>query len=74
MPFNSGIIAFPRFRPGAIMIGDRSVDILAAQSNDFRSIGVLWGFGNSAEIATAEPNYMVTKIGDLVQRGNLADR
>ncbi|MGB5438677.1 MAG: HAD hydrolase-like protein [Gammaproteobacteria bacterium] len=52
---------------GAVMIGDRNIDILAARSNGLRSIGVLWGFGSSCEIAGVAPDYMVGEIGELVQ-------
>ena len=33
-----------------MMIGDRSVDILAAHSNGLQSTGVLWGFGSRHEL------------------------
>jgi phosphoglycolate phosphatase len=37
----------------AVMIGDRSHDVLAARANGIRSIGVLWGYGSRAELETA---------------------
>ena len=52
---------------GAIMIGDRSVDILAARNNGLRSIGVLWGFGGLAELATAGADFTVKETSELVQ-------
>lgn len=38
---------------GAIMIGDRSVDINAANQNKLKSWGVLWGYGSKEELNTA---------------------
>lgn len=37
----------------AIMIGDRSVDINAANQNKLKSWGVLWGYGSREELDTA---------------------
>ena len=34
----------------SMMIGDRSVDILAAHSNGLQSTGVLWGYGSRREL------------------------
>ena len=34
----------------AIMIGDRSHDIVGASANGVASIGVLWGYGDLAEL------------------------
>ena len=37
----------------AVMVGDRASDILAAKVNRIRSIGALWGYGDSGELAGA---------------------
>jgi phosphoglycolate phosphatase len=37
----------------AVMVGDRASDILAAKVNGIRSIGALWGYGDSGELAAA---------------------
>ena len=37
----------------AVMIGDRDVDIEAADANGLRGVGVLWGFGGAAELSGA---------------------
>lgn len=42
----------------AIMIGDRAADVLAAKSNGMASAGVLWGFGERAELEGAAPDYI----------------
>lgn len=38
----------------AVMIGDRAHDIRAARANGARAIGVLWGYGSTAELAHAD--------------------
>ena len=50
----------------AIMIGDRAVDITSAQANGIASMGVLWGFGDRAEIEGAAPDMIAEAPGDLV--------
>jgi len=50
---------------GAIMVGDRSIDILSAQGNGLRSIGVLWGFGDYAELFEASPSYILERVEEL---------
>ena len=37
----------------SVMVGDRAGDILAAKVNGIRSIGALWGYGDSGELADA---------------------
>jgi len=49
----------------AIMVGDRSIDIKSAQGNGLRSIGVLWGFGDYAELSQASPSYILEKVAEL---------
>jgi phosphoglycolate phosphatase len=50
---------------GAIMVGDRSVDIKSAQANGLCSIGVLWGFGDYAELAEASPSFILESVAEL---------
>lgn len=38
----------------AVMIGDRSNDVLAARANGARAVGVLWGYGSPEELAAAD--------------------
>jgi phosphoglycolate phosphatase len=51
----------------AVMIGDRSVDIMAANANGLRSIGVLWGFGSLAEIVAANPTHTVSDVTEMMR-------
>lgn len=37
----------------AIMVGDRSYDIIAARKNGMAALGVLWGYGSQAELLQA---------------------
>jgi len=37
----------------SVMVGDRASDILAAKVNRIRSVGALWGYGDSGELAGA---------------------
>ena len=49
------LLAAEGIAPGtAVMIGDRSVDILAARAAGIPSIGVLWGYGSAAELTGAD--------------------
>jgi phosphoglycolate phosphatase len=52
---------------GAVMIGDRAVDISAARANGLASIGVLWGFGGAEEIAAAKPTQTAATVDGLLR-------
>ncbi len=43
------------------MIGDRNVDIIAAQQNGLASAGVLWGFGDTDELTQAGADYLMSE-------------
>ncbi len=49
----------------AVMVGDRAIDILAAQHNGLASIGVSWGFGGYQELASASPDQIVDNVEAL---------
>lgn len=50
---------------GAVMIGDRQIDVLAARENGLRSIGVLWGFGSEQELSSAGPTLLLERVEQL---------
>lgn len=50
-----------------IMIGDRKHDIEGAKNNGIASIGVLYGYGNKAELQKAKADYIVTDINELTR-------
>ena len=52
-------------RQGVVMIGDREHDIHGAKEHELESIGVLWGYGDEAELATAGATYITNTVSDL---------
>lgn len=44
---------------GAVMIGDRRMDIEGARAHGLRSLGVLWGFGDAPELESAGATRLV---------------
>ena len=50
---------------GAVMIGDRAGDIVAARANRVRSIGVLWGYGSESELADARADSLCASPSEL---------
>jgi phosphoglycolate phosphatase len=53
----------------AAMIGDRAVDISSAKANGLRSVGVLWGFGDLAELQGAGADVILEGTNELGQLG-----
>lgn len=49
----------------AVMVGDRSHDILGAKANGLSSVGVLYGFGNREELKNAGADYIAEDIPAL---------
>lgn len=53
--------------PGeACMVGDREHDILAARHNGVASIGVLWGYGDRAELTAAGADLIIERPEELL--------
>lgn len=50
----------------AIMVGDRMHDIVGASANKVASIGVLWGYGDRAELEGAGASRIAERPEDLV--------
>jgi len=50
----------------AVMIGDREHDILGAKENGLASIGVLYGYGDRAELAAAGADHIVASAADIL--------
>lgn len=46
-------------RQQCLMVGDRKHDIVAAQAQQMRSVGVLYGYGSREELLTAGATYLV---------------
>lgn len=53
------------------MVGDRGVDLIAANRNGLTGVGVLWGYGSRAELAAEQPRHIFEMPAQLPQ---LADR
>lgn len=51
----------------AIMIGDRKHDILGAAENNIDSVGVLYGYGNRAELEDAGATFIAESVRDLLE-------
>jgi len=49
----------------AIMVGDRSYDIIAARKNGMAALGVLWGYGSEVELAEAGAHALCAAPDDL---------
>jgi phosphoglycolate phosphatase len=51
----------------ALMIGDRSHDIVGARKNGLRAAGVLWGYGTREELAGAGADRLYATVSVLVE-------
>ncbi|MEZ5558618.1 MAG: HAD hydrolase-like protein [Pseudomonadales bacterium] len=51
--------------PASTMIGDRSVDIVAARGNGLSSVGVLWGHGSEPELVEAGAEVILRHVAEL---------
>ena len=49
----------------SVMIGDRSVDVIAAHRNGLQAAGVLWGHGSREELEREQPRYLLQAPGEL---------
>lgn len=49
----ANLIARGTLRPGAVLVGDRGVDMAAARDHGLEAIGVGWGYGSREELQAA---------------------
>jgi phosphoglycolate phosphatase len=49
-----------------VMVGDRSFDIAGAHANHVRAIGVLWGYGDRAELEQAGADALADSPADIL--------
>ncbi len=54
-----GLLAQGAVSPASVMIGDRSVDLVAAHRNGLQAAGVLWGHGSRQELEAERPRYLL---------------
>ena len=60
------ILDVERLDPDSVcMVGDRKHDILAAARNGVRAIGVLWGYGDEAELRGAGATLIIARPDQL---------
>lgn len=52
-----------------IFVGDTSVDILTARAAGMRSVGVLWGFRDRAELEEAGADHVVARVEEILAIG-----
>lgn len=50
----------------ALMIGDREFDLIGANANQLRSVGVLWGYGHREELQAHRPSAICASTDQLV--------
>lgn len=50
----------------AVMIGDRKHDIMGAKSVGMASAGVLYGYGDEAELKKAGADYILSQVSDII--------
>jgi len=49
----------------SVMVGDRAVDIIAANRNGLSACAVLWGHGSRAELVAEKPYYLFASPNEL---------
>ncbi|WP_245417966.1 HAD hydrolase-like protein [Cohaesibacter celericrescens] len=52
----------------SLMIGDRKYDILGGKANQMKTLGVLWGYGDRAELELAGADLIVDDLKALADR------
>ena len=60
------LLAEEKIDTSTIMIGDRSMDIVAASKNGLRSAAVLWGYGSQEEIEAHQPDFVLNTPEELL--------
>lgn len=48
-----------------VVVGDRSVDLVAAHRNGMPAAGVLWGYGSRTELELERPRYLLSSPSEL---------
>ena len=52
-------------KENALMVGDRSFDILGAKEQGVTSAGVLWGYGSLEELKSAGADIIFERVEDI---------
>lgn len=64
------LLAQGKVSKSSIMVGDRSVDMIAAHRNGLQAAGVLWGYGSHAELSSEMPVRLFSSPGELAELAN----
>lgn len=70
-PTKSSVIAYVKqqypdiSRKNAVMVGDRKFDIEGAHAHELPAIGVLYGYGDKAEMSAAGADYTANTVQEL---------
>jgi phosphoglycolate phosphatase len=54
-------------RPETIMVGDRKYDIIGANKNGIKSIGVLYGYGSKEELEKEGAEYVINNAKEILE-------
>lgn len=65
----AGLIADGMITSRGVMVGDRAVDMIAGHRNGLAAAGVLWGFGDHAELSAEAPRYLLSRPEELLSLG-----
>lgn len=62
------LLEVERLSPDQVcMVGDREHDVRAAKRHSIPTVGVLWGYGSEAELASAGAAELIREPGELLQ-------
>ncbi|MDR3167354.1 MAG: HAD hydrolase-like protein [Treponema sp.] len=50
-----------------ILVGDRKYDIIGANKNGIKSIGVLYGYGSKEELENENPEYIINNAKEILE-------
>lgn len=74
-PIIAGLLDNERVDPRtAVMVGDRSHDVIGALANEITPIGVLWGYGSEAELRDAGAKGLLRAPADLLDLDSILGR
>lgn len=60
------LLASSAIEAGALMIGDRAIDLTSARENGLAAAGVLWGYGSRQELQDENPALLIESPDELV--------
>ncbi|MCE0495358.1 HAD hydrolase-like protein [Vibrio salinus] len=61
----SGLLSDKSIGSGSVMVGDRNADLIGANRNGLKSVGVLWGYGCYEELSSENPSMILSTTKEL---------